>query len=87
VTEVKGIRLSEDIGLSVLKSGQYDEHVHCRVLLIILESPVTFVLYSFVYGDSWKVKMRRLELEGRELEAEEDAFFDDVERRRGGDNL
>jgi hypothetical protein len=82
LTEIRSIRLSEDIGLFVLKSGQSDEHVHCRVLLIVSESPVAFVLFSFVYGDSWKVKMRKLELEGKELEAEEEAFFEAAERIR-----
>jgi len=54
--------------------------------LIVPESSKAFVLHGFVYADSWKVRMFRGELEGRELEAEEEAFFEEVERlRRGGE--
>ena len=43
------------------------------------------MLHSFVYVDSLKVRMFRWELDGHRLDAQEEAFFEDVERlRRGG---
>jgi hypothetical protein len=68
--------------VSVCKSGRYGEHFHCVVVLIVPESSGAFVLYSFVYVDSLKVRMFRWELEGRRLDVEEEAFFEYADRLR-----
>ncbi len=75
----KSIPLSEDIDLSVYGAG---EHFHCVVALVVPESSVGFVLYRFVYADSWKVRVFKLDKEGRELADEEDAFFEFVDKLR-----
>ena len=81
-SDVRGIRLSEDIGFSVCKSGQYSEHFHCVIALIVPESSIAFVLHSFVYVDSLKVRMFRWELEGKKLDAEEEIFFEYADELR-----
>jgi hypothetical protein len=83
--EVKEYDLGDDLLLVVVKRGQYSEHIHVVVCLVVSESSKAFVLYDFVYNDSWKVRMFRAELEGRELEAEERAFFEEVDRLRRGE--
>ncbi len=74
------VRLSGDIVLFVQGSGA---HFHVFVGLVVPESSVAFVLYSFVFDESFRVRMRRWDLEGLKLEAEESAFFRDVDRLRG----
>jgi hypothetical protein len=83
--EKKEYDLGEGLVLSVLKSDQYCEHIHVLVCLVVPDSSKAFVLYNFVYNDSWKVRMFRSELEGRKLDAEEETFFQEVGRLRRGE--
>jgi hypothetical protein len=83
--EKKEYDLGDGLGLFIVKSGQSCEHIHVLVCLVVPNSPKAFVLYNFVYTDSWKVRMFRSELEGRKLEAEEEIFFEEVTRLRRGE--
>jgi hypothetical protein len=81
--DMKSKRLSEDIGLLfVSQSGRYGMHLHCWIVLIVPESSRGFVLHRFDIDDSFRVMMFRLELEGHRLEAEEDTFFEEVDKLR-----
>jgi len=83
--EKKEYDLGDGLVLSVLKSGQYCEHIHVLVCLVVPDSSNAFVLFNVVYNDTWKVRMFRSELEGRKLEAEEETFFEEVSRLRRGE--
>ena len=83
--EKKEYDLGDGLVLFIVKSGQSCEHIHVLVCLVVPDSSKAFVLYNFVYNDSWKVRMFRAELEGRKLEAEEESFFEEVSRLRRGE--
>lgn len=76
---LKNLRLSDDVGLLVYVSGM---HIHISVVLILSESSKVFVLYRFVYHESFKVKMFRWELESKIHEAEDEALSEEIFRLR-----
>ena len=74
-------KLDEDLGLCVVKSGSGDdEHFHFWIWLILPECQTC--LLEGLYSDCWKVKVWKLEKLGRSLEAEENAFFEYVDKLR-----
>jgi hypothetical protein len=74
--------LGEDIALFFFISGRRGEHVHCSLGLIVPESSKAWVLYDFVYLESWNVRMFRRDLEAKALEAEDERVMAAIDRLR-----
>jgi hypothetical protein len=81
----KNIRLSKDVGLSVYV-GAINQDFLCELVLIIPESsPNVVVLHKWLYHVSFKEKMFQWELETKELEAEDEAVMEEIDRIRRGE--
>ena len=82
----KSVRLSEDIGLTV-HVGVGSREFLCELSLIVSEArPYVFGLFSWVYRQSLGERLLEAEIQGRKDDAEEEAFFEEVERlRKGGE--
>lgn len=87
-TTWKRFQLGEDTFLRVFTSGcGGGVHCHFEVRLFVPEAEGSFILFESAYADSWKVRNWKWELEGQRLDAEEEAFFEYVDRLRGGESL
>jgi hypothetical protein len=79
------MRLSEDVGL-VVYVGADNSGFLCELVLIISESlPNVVVLHRWLYHAPFKEKMFQWELETKELEAEDEAVMEEIDRIRRGE--
>jgi len=78
----KTLRLDSDIGLAVYRAGEFGRDFLYVLDLIVPESPVGFHLFSRFYRVSYREKMFEAEIQGRKMDAEEDAFFEEADRLR-----
>jgi len=90
VAEVLRKPLNRNTILLVSRSDRNSsEHLHYAIFLIVRKCCLK--VFEDVYEESLKIKLSRWECEGRELEAEEDAFFEYVDKFRnyegGGDRI
>lgn len=89
MVEVVRKPLDKDTILLVSRDACHsDEHLHYAIFLIVGECYLK--VFEDVYEESLKVKLSRWEREGRELEVEEDAFFehfDEFRKAKGGGDL